>query len=157
MDEKERTCCFIGHRQLPAWKIEHVIWRLNDEIERLIKEGVTTFLSGGALGFDQMAAALIAAKKETGYSIRLILVLPYRDQDKAWPQKTKRLYGYLQESADEVRYISDAYTSNCIDAHNDYMIEHSTHCICALLHDQSDTGRAIRYATQKNLHMVNVL
>ena len=51
-DNKEKTACFIGHRKLHAKKIESIIYNLNREVERLIQEGVTTFLCGGALGFD---------------------------------------------------------------------------------------------------------
>ena len=156
MNEKERTCCFTGHRQLPVHKTEYILRCLNEEIERLIGEGVTTFLSGGALGFDQMAATLIAMKKEMGYNIRLMLILPNRDQDKLWPDKAKQLYGYLLESADEVCYISDTYSNSCMKERNYYMVEHSAYCICALLRDRSGTGQTVRYAKQKNLHVVNV-
>lgn len=153
---KEQSCCFVGHRQLPADKIEHILRRLNDEIERLIQEGVTTFLSGGALGFDQMAAALIATKKEMGCHIRLVLVLPNRDQEKLWPEKTRYLYGYLLESADEVRYISDTHTDSCMKECNDYLVEHAAYCICALLRDRGGTGQTVRYAKQKSLRVINV-
>ena len=88
----ERTCCFTGHRKLPAKKIDTIVFNLNKEIERLIKEGVTTFLSGGALGFDQIAASLIATKKEMGYNIRLVMALPCRGQDDLWTAKEKQLY-----------------------------------------------------------------
>jgi len=58
--------CFTGHRKLLANKIEYIIKRLSDEIENLIRQGVTDFISGGALGFDQIAASLVVAKKEMG-------------------------------------------------------------------------------------------
>jgi uncharacterized phage-like protein YoqJ len=59
--EKETTCCFTGHRRLPKDKIEHIIMRLNQEMDNLISQGVTNFISGGALGFDQIGASLIVA------------------------------------------------------------------------------------------------
>jgi hypothetical protein len=52
-DMKEQTCCFTGHRKLPKAKIEQIVINLDHEIEKLIQKGVTTFISGGALGFDQ--------------------------------------------------------------------------------------------------------
>lgn len=58
---KKFTCCFTGHRNLPAGKIVKILDR---EIENLIDKGVTHFISGGALGFDQIAASLIIYKKE---------------------------------------------------------------------------------------------
>ena len=49
------TCCFIGERSLPAEAAEHITLRLNEEVERLIGQGVRHFLSGGARGFDLIA------------------------------------------------------------------------------------------------------
>ena len=46
--------------------IESILFKLNMEAERLIQEGVITFISGGALGFDQIAALMMATKKEMG-------------------------------------------------------------------------------------------
>lgn len=78
---KECTCCFTGHRKLPKEKIEQLIVALDREVDRLIGQGVTTFISGGALGFDQVAASLVIAKKEMGRDIRLVFALPCRNQD----------------------------------------------------------------------------
>ena len=77
---QENICCFTGHRYLPPEKIEQIVMNLDREIEKLIGDGVTNFISGGALGFDQMAASLILAKKEMGKQIRLIFALPYKNQ-----------------------------------------------------------------------------
>lgn len=61
----ENTCCFTGHRKLPSDTVEKIILNLDREVENLIAKGITDFISGGALGFDQIAASLIVAKKET--------------------------------------------------------------------------------------------
>lgn len=55
---------FTGHRRLPKDKIKHIIIRLNQEVDNLISQGITDFISGGAIGFDQIAASVITAKKE---------------------------------------------------------------------------------------------
>lgn len=44
------TCCFTGHRTLPAKKIEKIMMKLDREIENLIAKGMTDFISGGAIG-----------------------------------------------------------------------------------------------------------
>jgi len=69
---------------LPPKKIDRIIKRLNDEIDMLIHQGVTNFISGGVLGFDQLAASLIIAKKELGANVRLIFALPYRNHAENW-------------------------------------------------------------------------
>ena len=51
---KERTCCFTGHRGLPQDRVERIVMNLNKEVDHLIAQGVTDFISGGALGFDHI-------------------------------------------------------------------------------------------------------
>lgn len=153
---RERTCCFTGHRKLPTEKIEAIIKCLNDEVEKLIDRGVTNFISGGALGFDQIAASLIIAKKEMGHKIRLIFALPCGNQDALWTDAQKGLYHGLLGDADEIVYVSEVYSRGCMEKRNQYMVEHSGYCICALLHSESGTGQTVRYAQQRGLRVVNV-
>jgi uncharacterized phage-like protein YoqJ len=150
------TCCFSGHRKLPEEKIEQIVKRLGREIDSLISLGVTNFISGGALGFDLIAASLIIAKKEMGRKIRLIFILPCKDQDKFWNDENKRLYRALLAEADEIVHISEEYTDGCMKKRNNYMVEQSAYCICALIRPQSGTGQMVRYARQMKLKIINV-
>lgn len=152
----ENTCCFTGHRKLPANKIQTIVTNLDWEIDTLIDNGVTNFISGGALGFDQIAASLIVAKKEMGKEIRLIFALPCKNQDALWDDKQRELYHNLLGEADEVIYISEDYDPFCMKRRNKYMVEHSAYCICALLHEKSGTGHTVRFARKKGLRVVNV-
>ena len=153
---REKTCCFTGHRKLPSKKIQNIMLNLNREVTRLIETGITTFISGGALGFDQMAACLIASKKEMGYDIKLVMALPCHGQESAWSEKEKQLYQYLLEVADEVKYISESYSDDCMKKRNQYMVNQSAFCICALLRNRSGTGQTVRMARLENCHVVNV-
>ena len=150
------TCCFTGHRRLPAKKIQNILVRLDREIEILIAQGVTDFISGGAIGFDLMAASLIVAKKEMGRNIRLIFALPCKNQDVHWSNKQRELYRNLLREADEVIYLSENYEPFCMKERNQYMVEHSSHCICALLRNKSGTGQTVRLAREKGLKVKNI-
>lgn len=120
--------------------------------------GVTDFISSGALGFDQIAAFLIVTKKEMGNTnIRLILALPCKNQDAFWNEKQKRQYKRLLDEADKIIYVSESYGSLCMKHRNQYMVEHSTHCICALLHERSGTGQTVRLARKKGLKIINTV
>ncbi len=152
----QNTCCFTGHRHLPTNKIERIVKRLSEEIDRLIKLGVTDFISGGALGFDQIAASMIVAKKEMGLPIRLIFALPCRDQDANWTPEQRRLYHGLLSEADEVYYVSENYDADCMKKRNHYMIDHSAYCICALIKERSGTAQTVRYARLKGVTVINV-
>lgn len=149
------SCCFTGHRHLPANKIEKIVTSLDREIENLIAKGVTDFISGGAVGFDQIAASLIVAKKEMGRNIRLIFALPCQNQDSKWDEKQRELYRNLLNEADEIIYVSEDYDPFCMKRRNHYMVEHSSYCICALLHDKSGTSQTVSYARKKGLQIIN--
>lgn len=153
----KKTCCFTGHRNLPATKIEKILVNLEQAVEKLIAKGVTDFISGGALGFDQIAASLIIAKKEMGKPIRLIFALPCKNQEEKWNEKQKKLYQELMPEADEIIYISEEYNHFCMKKRNRYMVEQSSYCICALLQEKSGTGQTVRYARKKGLQVINVV
>lgn len=152
----KNICCFTGHRKLPANKIQAIVTNLDREIDTLIESGVTDFMSGGALGFDQIAASLIVTKKEMGKKIRLIFALPCKNQDAHWDEKQQELYQNLLGEADEVTFVSEEYDPFCMKRRNKYMVEHSTYCICALLHEKSGTGQTVRFARKKGLRIINV-
>ena len=156
LTDKQKTACFTGHRILPKKGIEKMLIKLNNEIDRLIEQGVTNFISGGAIGFDQIAASLIIAKKQQGMNIALYFILPCIDQDKKWAQRQKELYNNLLNEADAVHYISKEYTDECMKKRNYYMVDNSSYCICALKYKVSGTGQTVRYAEEMGLRIVNV-
>ena len=153
---KENACCFTGHRTLPSNQIENIIIKLDLEIENLISKGVTNFISGGALGFDQIAASLVAAKKEQGRNILLTLALPCKNQDILWSKKQRYIYRGLLAEANKIIYVSENYDAFCMKRRNCYMVDHSAYCICAFSQEKSGTGQTIRYACKKGLSIINV-
>ena len=153
---KEETCCFTGHRKLPKSKVEAIVRRLEYTIEGFVEKGVVNFISGGALGFDMIAASLVISKKVSEGNIRLILALPCRNQDEWWNSEQRELYYNLLEEADEIVYVSEEYCQDCMKKRNYYMVDHSAYCISALLHPYSGTDQTVRYAAKKGLHIINV-
>ena len=63
--DKSKTCFFTGHRKIAQSKIEIVKAQLAENIEKMITEyGVNTFIDGGALGFDTIAAETVIEMRE---------------------------------------------------------------------------------------------
>lgn len=156
MIKKEKACCFTGHRKIPKHRLQNMIINLDREIEILIEQGITDFISGGALGFDQIAASLIVAKKEKHKNIRLIFALPCKNHDEFWSENQRTLYKSLLCEADEIIYITQEYADGCMKKRNRYIVEHSLYCVCALLYEKSGTGQTVRFARRKGLKVVNV-
>lgn len=157
MAMKENTCCFTGHRRLPKDRMRPILIRLNQEVDNLISQGVTDFISGGALGFDQIAASLIVAKKEMGHDIRLIFALPCRNQEELWNAEKKQLYHNLLAEADEIIYVSEEYADGCMKMRNRYMVDRAAYCICAQIYPTGGTAQTVKYARRNSIIIRNVI
>ena len=79
-NKKEKTVCFTGHRVLPILQVSSIRQRLRKTLEDLIEQGYCFFGTGGALGFDTIAAQTVLNLRKKYQQIRLILVLPCYSQ-----------------------------------------------------------------------------
>lgn len=122
---KNQTCCFTGHRDLPLQKLPQIQKHLEQEVLRLIHQGVRYFGAGGALGFDTLAAMTVLSLRETYPHIRLILVLPCREQAASWPEKDVCTYEQIKRRADKVVFTSEHYFRGCMQLRNRHLAEHS--------------------------------
>lgn len=153
---KEKPCCFTGHRKIPPEQLFEITRRLKDKINNLISDGYTCFLTGGALGFDTIAAEVIIEYKNTNPDIQLILALPCRTQADKWLDEDKARYELIKKKSDQVLYISDEYTRGCMFKRNRYLIDNSTVCICYLTSEKGGTAYTVGYAKSKNLTVINL-
>ncbi|MFR6278836.1 MAG: SLOG family protein [Acutalibacter sp.] len=132
--EREKCCCFTGHRRIPEQEMLWVRRRLREEILDLAQKGVDTFLTGGALGFDTLAAQEVLRMRAMGLpSLKLVLALPYMNQEAQWSQRDAAVYRTLLRQADNVVYTSQEYHRGCLFQRNRYLVDHSAYCVCYLL------------------------
>lgn len=152
-----RICAFTGHRTVSRIHVNSLMDRLDGTIESLIADGYTDFRTGGALGFDTLAALkIIEKKKKYGY-IRLHLCLPCHAQDKGWDRRSKDTYSFIMENADTVRYSSEEYTRGCMHKRNREMMDGAD--ICVAYHNGSQRGGTaytVGYAAKKGIRIVNL-
>ncbi len=158
MDEPiQTTVCFTGHRIIPS---EHLPWlreRLEKTVEELYACGYRTFLAGGALGFDTLAAsAVLALKKQRCPELKLELMLPCADQTKCWKERDVRLYESILKQADKVTCMSERYYNGCMQARNRALVENSSVCVCYLTRNSGGTAQSVRMAKQKGLRLINL-
>ena len=100
------SCCFTGHRQIASDDFLVLQKRLQKAIKYFIKQDVTDFYAGGALGFDTLAAQAVLKARRFHPQVRLILALPCHDQDARWKEADRRLYASILQKADQVVYLS---------------------------------------------------
>lgn len=156
MDIKKKTCFFTGHRILPMNNLLEIQKCLEDRIISLINQGIIYFKSGGAIEFDTIASLTILRLKENYPFIKLILVLPCKEQDKYWTDYNKCLYKYILEKTDEIIYVSEKYYKGCMHKRNRYLAECSCYCIAYLNEQKSGTAYTVNYARKKNVNILNV-
>lgn len=157
MDEmRERTCCFTGHRDLPAWGQKELAAKLEDTIIALIDRGIRFYGAGGARGYDTLAAQTVLRLKERYPHIRLILVLPCLTQTKGWPAADVKEYERIKALADKVVYTSQEYTKGCMHRRNRHLVDHSSVCVCYLTKKDGGTAYTVRYAKEHSLDIINI-
>lgn len=154
---KERICCFTGHRKIPAEDYEAVVSCMVSAIRVMREMGVNTFCAGGELGFDTEAAICVLLHKKLAPPAKLLLVLPCKTQAQDRTPLQIKNYEAVKEMCDEVLYISEEYTPECMSERNRALVDMSSHCICYLRDGESgNTADTVAYAKKKGLEIINV-
>lgn len=153
---RNNTCCFTGHRDVSNEMKIYLNSRLDEEIDKLILGGITNFCAGGALGFDTLAAKAVLRKKEKNPDIRLILVLPCKEQSSAWSQENKDTYDEILARADEIVYVSEHYTRFCMQQRNRELVDRSSVLISFLMRRMGGTAYTVNYAEKMGLKIINL-
>lgn len=151
-----KACCFTGHRKIPPQYRAKIYADLQAEIIRLHKSGVVYFLCGGALGFDTLAAQAVLELRRKYPKIKLLLILPCKDQTRGWPAADRIIYENIKKACDGFRYVCDRYTQGCMQIRNRRLVECSTCCVCYLTRRTGGTAYTVAYAKQKGLKIINL-
>ena len=155
--ERETSCCFTGHRNIPAQDGLWIRRRLREEILRLAEQGVHSFLAGGALGFDTMAAQeVLRMRAEYLPDLELVLVLPCVGQEEKWRQRDAAVYRVLLRQADQVIYTSTQRQKGCMFRRNRFLVDHSAYCICYQVTQRGGTAYTVQYARNQGLQVSNL-
>ena len=73
--DKPKTACFIGGGAVPEKCANEVKEALRKVIVSLFNQGITTFLNGGATGFDVLAAEAVISLR-VFFKIPVVLAMP---------------------------------------------------------------------------------
>lgn len=151
------ACCFSGHRKIPAQIQASLRQRLIDGIVYLYSNmNITTFYTGGALGFDTLAAEAVIECRKQYPDIRLLIIVPCADQAAKWPMDDQIRYEHTKEAADEVVCLAEHYWSGCMHQRNQYLVDQSSVCICYLTEAVGGTAYTVNYARKQGLKIYNL-
>ena len=141
------TCAFTGHRNIKDKHKQALPGLLARAINYAYEKGCRRFITGGALGFDTVAAREVLRFRISHPDVSLILFLPCLDQDSGWSMSQKDSYEYILSSADEVKYISENYNKSCMKKRNQAMAEECDIMIAYVSRDYSGSAQTMRIAT----------
>ncbi|MCI8387265.1 MAG: DUF1273 domain-containing protein [Clostridiales bacterium] len=156
MKNYDKTCCFTGHRGIPN-KLKPIVTKeLEKEVTKLIHDGYLYFGTGGALGFDTLAAKTIIKLRKKNPQIKLILVLPCKTQSMLWSIENKAIYEQIKLEADKIVYISENYTDDCMLERNRHLVNSSSVCIAYLTKSSGGTAYTVEYAKSCKCDVINI-
>ena len=119
MNNKEKTCCFFGHREV----MHNIRPKLTAIIEKLItEEGVTKFYVGHQGQFDSMVYSVLKELKAKYPHIRYTVVLAYMPDE-----HIKEVYGEDTLFPDGMESVPKRFA---INRRNEWMIQHSGYAVC---------------------------
>lgn len=153
---RDKTCCFTGHRDIPADERTQLAAKLEQTLRELIYSGIRYFGAGGALGFDTLAAQTVLKLREEYPHIRLILVLPCRTQTRGWPDEDVRIYEAIKSAADKIRYTSEEYTRGCMHKRNRHLVDNSSVCVSYMTKNTGGTAYTVDYARKEHVRIINL-
>lgn len=148
------TCCFTGHRVIEG-SVEELRQKLSDTLDELILQGVTRFISGGALGFDMLAAEVVMEKRKAN-SIFLEIAVPCLNQEKKWNEAQKRRYKKILDNSDAVTVLSQKYVTGCMHARNKYMVDKAQVVVSYYRGRSGGTQATYLYAQDMNKKIINL-
>ena len=162
MEDRERSCCFTGHRpmKLPwgmnerdprctALKLE-----LAARLEAIYALGYRHFLCGMAIGCDMYFAEAVLALREVHGDVTLEAAIPFGDQPGRWDEAQRRRYNSLIDRADKVTVLQIGYTSDCMMQRNRYMVDRSSLLLACFDGRPGGTMNTILYAERSGVKTV---
>ena len=119
MNNKEKTCCFFGHREVT----HNIREKLTAIIERLIaEEDATEFYVGHQGQFDSMVYSVLKELKGKYPHIRYTVILAYMPDE-----HIKEVYGEDTLFPDGMESVPKKFA---ISKRNDWMIQQSGFVVC---------------------------
>lgn len=154
-----KALCFTGHRpnKLGGYSGERaetiqsgIFEALVTAITNAVTSGFDTFISGGALGVDQIAAEAVLYVKEKHPDIKLIIARPFPSQSCKWPEYRQEGFKNMCNTADEVIDVSsDPFTPQKMQLRNEWMVDKSSAVIAVYNGGYGGTDNCIKYAQKK--------
>ena len=161
-DSRVKSCFFTGHRRIAA-KNDKLLMDIKKCISYLYSIGVREFHSGGAIGFDTLAATIVIDLKRFHPDMKLVLNLPFHNQACNWSDSELEYSDFVKKHADEIIYSFDGDVLTKDDARK-YLLKRNRDMVNCSKYgiayysgkSKSGTGYTLRYAKERACEVENV-
>ena len=144
--------CLCVYRP-PAKKFSMEV--LTAQIGALADRGVTDFLSGMTQGTDLWCSEIVLDLKKKNPALRLHCILPCKGQESKWTASAQERYHSILDQANEVVYVGQEYSKDCMLKRNRYLVDHSSFLLAVYNGTRrSGTGATVRYALKQGREVI---
>ena len=117
----------FGCMRFPEYKIGEKSFVDQDKVDEMLgyayENGVRIFVTGGAIGFDTLAARQVILFKMSHPDVRLHLIAPCINQADNWTAQQRSAYEFVLQNSDHVEYVCDEYKKGCMQIRNRRLAE----------------------------------
>ncbi|MGN1047265.1 MAG: SLOG family protein [Eubacteriales bacterium] len=152
------TVCFTGHRNIKESLRPQLDGVLRQFLYSLYDRGARTFKTGGAIGFDTMAALAVLDLKYSvpDSGVKLFLCLPAPDQTFKYSEYDSIIYKMILDKCDGITYVSDHCTTKSYYARNRLLVEGSDVCVAFCTTQHGGTYYTCRNALLSGVEFINL-
>jgi uncharacterized phage-like protein YoqJ len=151
-----QSCAFTGHRKIEERHKDNIESLLRRAISYAYSEGCRIFYTGGALGFDTLAAKEVIRFKLSHPDVSLRIILPCRNQSVSWSPSQIHLYEYTLMNADEIEYVTDEYEDGCMRLRNQRLADYCDLLIAYVSRSNSGSAQTARMAERAGKKVYNL-
>ena len=153
---RKMTCCFTGHRKIEKERLSELSELIEATLEKFIRSGITAYKTGGALGFDTLAAEVVLKLRKSYPQVTLELILPCKDQTKGWSCGDIKRYERILSEADKVVFLHEKYITGCMHERNRALVDGSGVCLAYCTSSVGGTAYTVDYAKNSDVAVVNL-
>lgn len=112
-------------------------------------------MSGMAQGTDLWCSEIVLGHKKKNPALRLHCVLPCKGQESKWIASAQERYHAILAQANEVIYVGQEYSRDCMLKRNRYLVDYSSFLLAVYNGTQrSGTGATVRYALKQGQEVI---
>lgn len=148
----EKTCCFIGHKNLTQEQAIEALHLLIKRVNELTIEGYTHFISSFANDTDVLLAQIIGSFRYKNKDLILEAVIPIENKLNSLDKIKYALMLY-----NKVTVIQEQCDSECLQKRNKYMIDNSD-VVVALWDEKTskEAYNAVNYARSQGKEIIRM-